>query len=462
MFKNTSIFKNRYEIVRRLASRPGQQTFLARDWETQDLVVLKLLTFGGELEWKTFRLFEREAKTLKELKHFRIPCYVDYFDVETKFGKGFALVQSYINAPSLEEHIKAGRTFSETQLKQIASSVLEILIYLHNRHPPIIHRDIKPSNILLTNCSENGVGQIYLIDFGSVEAAVNREETRTIVGTYGYMAPEQFAGRAKRASDLYGLGATIIYLASGHHPADLPHKDFRIDFKNYVSLSPAFVDWLQWVTEPSLELRFLSANDAKEALENKRLQKNPILVSLKPIDSKVVLTRTINFLKINIPPKPFRLCLLNKIVLLLISSIFLIQILESIHTIHWLFHLVILVAQCGLISRIMFILFGYTCIFISKKKITFSYQMFGIKYNMCHLISQYPITKIERTELLFSSLKAAQWQEIQPEIRLWLGTKIISVGGTGLLSEIELDWLVFELSNWLNLPITRTRVKCKN
>lgn len=287
MSLDSQVFKGRYEIQRQLRKRPGQQTLLAQDRQTQELVVVKLLTFGEELEWGTFKLFEREAKTLKELEHSAIPRYLDYFDIETNSGKGFALVQSHIDALSLEEHIKAGRTFSEIELKQIAKAVLEILVYLHNRHPPIIHRDIKPGNILLTNRSGNNVGQVYLVDFGSVQAAVNQGGTRTVVGTYGYMPPEQFGGRAVPASDLYGLGTTIIYLASGQHPADLPQKDLQISFENDVNLSSNFIDWLQWITQPSLEKRFKSANQALEALENPILRKNPALVFSKILNSRV-------------------------------------------------------------------------------------------------------------------------------------------------------------------------------
>lgn len=89
-------------------------TLLALDHQTQELVVIKLLTFGEDFEWRSLKLFEREAEVLKSLDHPAIPCYLDYFEVE----RGFALVQSYINARSLEEHIRTGRTFNPfTQLE---------------------------------------------------------------------------------------------------------------------------------------------------------------------------------------------------------------------------------------------------------------------------------------------------------------------------------------------------------
>jgi len=132
----------------------------------------------------------------------------------------------------------------------------------------VIHRDIKPSNILLKNRSGNSVGEVYLVDFGAVQTlATQQGKTVTVVGTYGYMPPEQFGGRAVPASDLYGLGATLIALITKQHPADLPQQDLQIEFEQFSQLSPAFTNWLKWMTHPSLERRPASVEIAKEVLE---------------------------------------------------------------------------------------------------------------------------------------------------------------------------------------------------
>lgn len=111
-------------------------------------------------------------------------------------------------------------------MQELTKALLEILIYLHDRHPAVIHRDLKPSNILLGDRTGNSIGQVYLADFGSVQTLAAKEDrTITVVGTYGYMPPEQFGGRTVPASDIYSLGATLIGLLTGTHPADLPQKD---------------------------------------------------------------------------------------------------------------------------------------------------------------------------------------------------------------------------------------------
>jgi serine/threonine protein kinase len=192
------LFGDRYQIEQLLGKRAGRYTLLARDLQTQEQVVIKRLSFGEDFVWEDLKLFEREAATLKNLAHPAIPRYLDYFDLDLSSGKGFALVQTYIPALSLEEHLKSGRTFTEAELVELATALLEILRYLHERAPVVIHRDLKPSNILLGDRTGNSVGSVYLVDFGAVQAA-RTGGTITVVGTYGYMPPEQF-GDSRGAS----------------------------------------------------------------------------------------------------------------------------------------------------------------------------------------------------------------------------------------------------------------------
>ncbi|KAM3113239.1 serine/threonine protein kinase [Phormidesmis sp. 146-33] len=276
------LLHDRYQIQQSLGKKAGRQTFLALDLQTQKPVVVKLLTFGHDFEWADLKLFEREAETLKALDHPAIPRYLDYFEMEWSNGKGFALVQSYIEAKSLQDQLTAGRTFSEIEVQQLAKSLLEILAYLHRQHPPVIHRDIKPSNLLLTDRSGNHVGQVYLVDFGSVQTLVAQEGgTITVVGTYGYMPPEQYGGRATPASDLYSLGATLIYLVTGKHPADLPQRNLRIQFRSVAHVSPEFADWLTWLTEPALDERLESTEEALDILQNGYSQPSDDLMTVE-------------------------------------------------------------------------------------------------------------------------------------------------------------------------------------
>jgi serine/threonine protein kinase len=258
---------DRYEIQSLLGRQIGRRTFLAKDHTTDSSIVLKLLLFGPDFSWEDLKLFEREAEVLKSLNHPSIPQYLNFFEVDLELGKGFVLVQTYIEAKSLQEWIQAGRTFSQEELRSIAKQLLNILDYLHNRQPPVIHRDIKPSNILLGDHSAYSPGQIYLVDFGSVQTTTSHGGTRTIVGTYGYMPPEQFAGKSLPASDLYSLGATLIHLMTGQPPIDFMQDDMRINLSFSQNNDNDLISWLDGLTEPKLAQRLKTAPEALKALE---------------------------------------------------------------------------------------------------------------------------------------------------------------------------------------------------
>ncbi|MBD2110897.1 MULTISPECIES: serine/threonine protein kinase [Cyanophyceae] len=302
------ILHDRYQIQAMLGRKPGRQTFLALDLQNQLPVVIKLLLFSPDSTWEDLKLFEREAETLKALGHPAIPQYLDFFEVEIEFGKGFALVQSYIEARSLQQWTQDGCRFGEAELTAITKDLLDILEYLHRLQPPVIHRDIKPSNVLLKNRSGNGPGEVYLIDFGSVQTAAHGG-TVTVVGTYGYMPSEQFGGRSLPASDLYGVGMTLTYLATGQHPADLPEDDLHVGFDHLTTLSRPFISWIEWLTNPSLAKRPATAQDARLHLLKPRqepkatstVQKLFLGTTTCPSSSSISLKATQTTLQLRVP-----------------------------------------------------------------------------------------------------------------------------------------------------------------
>jgi serine/threonine protein kinase len=281
---------NRYQIRQQLSQKNGRSTFLAQDLQSQDLVMIKILQFGDNFQWEDLKLFEREATTLQNLNHPAIPKYLNYFEVKEPGINGFALVQTYIDAPSLEDVVKSGRKFSESEVIELADRLLQILIYLHEQIPAVIHRDLKPSNILLANRSSHSVGDIYLVDFGSVQTVARKDGgTMTIVGTYGYIPLEQFGGETITSSDLYSLGMTLIYLITGIHPAELPKINGRVTFDNS-NLSGIFSRWLEKMTQPYPDRRFKSTRSAQTSLTSPDGSYGDFL-HLRPADSAIELHR---------------------------------------------------------------------------------------------------------------------------------------------------------------------------
>lgn len=265
MLQAEQILHERYQLKQKLGQNAGRQTWLAEDIGVSPAqsVVVKLLAFGGEVQWDDLKLFEREAQILKQLNHPRIPKYRDYFHIDER-SLWFGLVQEYIPGSSLREQLNQGKRFPPKQVRKIAVEVLKILEFLHQLTPTVLHRDIKPSNLIWGEDD-----RVYLVDFGAVQDRAAREgATFTVVGTYGYAPMEQFGGRAVPASDLYALGATLIHLLTGTAPADLPQRNLRICFQEQVSLKPGIKKWIEKLIEPAIEERFKSATEALSALKS--------------------------------------------------------------------------------------------------------------------------------------------------------------------------------------------------
>ncbi|HLP88246.1 MAG TPA: serine/threonine-protein kinase [Nostocaceae cyanobacterium] len=435
---NQEILAERYEIQAQLGKKAGRRTLLARDILTDELVIVKLLTLSSDFEWDDLKLFEREAKTLQSLSHPAIPSYLNYFEVNSPQYKGFALVQTYIPAQTLEQCFRSGRIFTEAEVKEIARRVLKILIYLHSLNPPVIHRDLKPSNILLGDRTGNSVGKIYLIDFGSVQTVLATQGgTKTVVGTYGYMPLEQFGDRAVPASDLYSLGATLIYLVTGTHPADLPQKDFRIQFAHLTHLSPDFTNWLKWMTEPSLDQRPSSAEAALKTLEHLHFSPDPTtLTHKKPLKSKIILKKNPEKIEIIRPFFDFEPLTL----LMFFISCFgigwnlLILVSKPMATTNWLLIFSLAAIFSGIFSS-LFNFFTSHQLKIDKLYISSFISLFGFKVYSKSPSLRKTITKIVCKQEANKSL------EIFSDIHKYQISHIPS--------QIELEWLSTELSDWL-------------
>lgn len=451
---------SRYEVQQQLAKKYGRRTLLARDLTTQELVVIKILSFSPDFTWDDLKLFEREAELLKTLSHPAIPRYLDYFELDHPSFKGFALVQTYIPAKSLAQLLNTGTTFSETEVEQIARALLEILLYLHKHQPAVIHRDIKPSNILLAR-SENQL-DIYLVDFGSVQIAAREGGTMTIVGTYGYMPPEQFGDRAVPASDIYSLGATLIALVTGMHPADLPYRDGRIQFDHIATLSPAFNRWLKRMTEPSLERRFGRAAQALQALSQPILSGSTAIASRQPARSNIVLHKNAETLEIIMPPKGFSIEIVGLGLFAIAWNSFLVLWTGGavfmapfpVNLVFGLFSLPFWGVGIGMIGLIVAGLYQQVRLKLDAQQIRLSYEMWGKKYHQ-RIGATQEIFRLQCTPRFYRRDSEGDRVEVKPQLNIWVGTQKYELGANGLLSEPEIDWLAQELSDWLDIAITK-------
>jgi len=269
----TDIIAQRYWIIRTLGEGGTGITYLAQDLKSGQHLALKSLSLRRMMDWKVIELFEREAKVLSQLAHPAIPQYLEYFSVDTPENHSFYIAQQLAEGKSLVALVESGWHTNEAEVKSIAVQILEILVYLHSQKPAVIHRDIKPQNII-----RDKQGRVHLVDFGAVKDTYYSTFMRgsTIVGTYGYMAPEQFIGQAVEKSDLYGLGATLLYLLTHRSPCDLPTNGLKIDFRGHMSVSLPFANWLEKILEPDVADRFGSAQEALQALRRLNTSTNSV------------------------------------------------------------------------------------------------------------------------------------------------------------------------------------------
>ncbi|MDJ0616755.1 MAG: serine/threonine-protein kinase [Calothrix sp. MO_192.B10] len=458
MLQAEQILQNRYQLQRQLGDNGIRQTWLAKDLQANNdqrqQVVVKLLAFGGTVQWEDLKLFEREVQILKQLNHPRIPQYIDYFSIDDR-SLWFGLVQEYIPGASLKEMLTQGKRFTEKQVRKVAIEILNILIHLHELNPPVLHRDIKPSNLIWGEDNH-----IYLVDFGAVQDKAAKEGvTFTVVGTYGYAPMEQFGGKAVPASDLYALGTTLIHLLTGTSPAELPVRDLQIQFRDLVNIKPSFADWLEDITEPSVERRISNAREALETLKANRVFSPSLLhTTRQPVDSRVQLKKNRKQLLIKLPMRSQSALeiICSGGTLLIMAVIGLIMVLMMITALFAsvpLLFLIILIPVCLVFVRfidgLLINAFGHQRVHITPEHFSVELWLF----NLCRqrqLAATDSIQDVFQSVMYITNRSSFQMNNVKEEkemVTIQTDEQRYSFG-VGL-SPMECIWLANEIKDWL-------------
>ncbi|HEX3777832.1 MAG TPA: serine/threonine-protein kinase [Polyangiaceae bacterium] len=248
----------RYAIVGELGAGSQAETLDAVDKQAGRAVAIKRFQVRGCRSWKDVELAEREARVLSTLSHPNLPVYIEHFEEDG----ALYLVMEKIEGETLASLRKRRAQLSQDDIARFLADAENALGYLHSRVPPIIHRDIKPGNVI-----RRADGSFVFVDFGSVRDQLKPEGGSTVVGTFGYMAPEQFQGRALPGSDVYAVAATALALVTGSEPEDLPHRGLAIDVPAALgkSAEPWLVRALSAMLEPDPDKRPSRVNARRPA-----------------------------------------------------------------------------------------------------------------------------------------------------------------------------------------------------
>jgi Tol biopolymer transport system component len=245
-----------YSVVSKLGSGGMGHVYCADDTELGRRVALKLLPNSFHSDSDRVARFRREAKVLAAMNH---PHIAQIHGLEAVGGIPF-LVLELVDGQTLERGIDRG-PIPVDQALQIARQLAEALEAAHDKG--IIHRDLKPANIALTSD-----GNVKVLDFGlakaigpsvagelgtlTITSSATTGVAADVMGTPGYMAPEQLRGMGDRRSDIWAFGCVLYEMLTGR-PAFID-RDLPLTMVAVMSKTP---DWDALPSTTPLALRQL-------------------------------------------------------------------------------------------------------------------------------------------------------------------------------------------------------------
>src|SRR5580658_1189073 len=262
-----------YEIVALLGAGGMGEVYRARDSRLRRDVAIKVLPQALSFDADRLRRFEQEALATAALNH---PNILAVFDIGTSQGSPY-VVSELLEGETLRERLRSGAIAVRKTL-DYALQIAHGLAAAHEKG--IIHRDLKPENLFVTKD-----GRVKILDFGLAKLTqsdsadqssqptmmTHATEFGTVLGTAGYMSPEQARGVAVDArSDVFSFGTILYEMLSGKRafhretPADTMSAILNETNRN---VSPALERIVQHCLEKNPEQRFHTARDVAFALE---------------------------------------------------------------------------------------------------------------------------------------------------------------------------------------------------
>jgi serine/threonine protein kinase len=254
----------KYEIQGTLGRGGMGVVYRAFDPAIHRQVAIKTITRSAmdpsELQYAIAR-FRHEAQAVGRLTHSRIAAIYDYGEDENLAY----IVMELVNGKSLYDHLQNKARFELHEIGEIIRQLLDGLGYAHAQG--VVHRDIKPSNLLI-----NDDGRIKISDFGIAHLDTSSlTQVGEIMGSPGYMSPEQFTGdEPDSRTDIYAVGVIAYELLTGRKPftgsnVEIMRQVISEVPRNPSEFNPRISVQLDWAVQKSLakkrEERFQTARD---------------------------------------------------------------------------------------------------------------------------------------------------------------------------------------------------------
>jgi len=201
-----------YELLEEVGRGGQGVVFRARQKSLNRTVALKVINLGQWASKEHVKRFRREAEAAASLEH---PCIVPIYEVNERDGSCYFSMK-FVEGGQIDEVVSL-TPMSIRQAVELVAKVARTVQYAHEHG--IVHRDIKPGNVLLDAKREPHLTDFGLARLVETESTVTR--TLEVMGTPSYMAPEQAVGTnaaVTSATDVYGLGAVLYQLLTGHPP----------------------------------------------------------------------------------------------------------------------------------------------------------------------------------------------------------------------------------------------------
>ncbi len=230
-------------------------------WRAGRPVVLKTLPESATAA--NLVTFRHQARQLCRVERPNLPKFFEAFSVN---GHPYLSVEM-VYGQTLQTWVNEHGPLGLAEVCQALRPICHLLDEMHQEHPPIIHQQVHPRNLIRPLGSPSNADWV-LVGWGYVPVITG--ETGTMVANAGYIAPEQQSGHPQPASDLYALGATLVYLLTGYEPDAYVRwgvKEYRMYAEDIPRLDLAEAEIINKLTHPEPEQRFQTATQALLKLE---------------------------------------------------------------------------------------------------------------------------------------------------------------------------------------------------